>query len=282
LRIGLRRSNDFNEIALRHVYFFIKEGEMKRACYLLTALSLPANLLVAQTAPPAPTFEVASIRPHEGPLQNLGVYPNGVTLTATINPMGLILDAYHRMGYQVSLPAPGPATAVFYDVVAKAAGAVAPSRDEFRQMLQALLVDRFNLKFHHEMKEMAVYALVIGPKGPKLKPSAPDAAGMGRTIITGGRNYEWTMPKANMEQLVQAIMNSFLDRPVVDRTGLTGTYDLKLSYTPDVPANNKIEPGPNDISIFSAVQEQLGLKLEPQKAMVDVMVVDSLEKPSAN
>jgi uncharacterized protein (TIGR03435 family) len=128
---------------------------------------------------------------------------------------------------------------------------------------------------------MAVYALVVGPKGSKLKPSAPDAEGMGRTMVNG-RNYEWSLPKASMEQVIQAITNAFLDRPVVDHTGLMGIYDAKLTYTPDVPANRRTEPDPNDISIFTAVQEQLGLKLDPQKAMVDVLVVDSLEAPSEN
>ena len=69
---------------------------------------------------------------------------------------------------------------------------------------------------------------------------------------------------------------------VVDRTGLTGTYDVKITYTPDIRSNRTAEPDPNDISIFTAVQEQLGLKLESQKAMVEILVVDHVEKPSEN
>ncbi len=254
---------------------------MKRAVCLLAALSWPASLVLAQSPSPSRAFEVASIRPHEGPTMVMGVYPEGVTLTATSNAFGLILDAYHLMNYQVSLAAPSLPMNDYYDVVAKAAGTVAPSRDDFRQMLQALLADRFKLRIHREMKEMAVYELVIGPKGSKLKSSAAEANAMGRMKVNG-RNYEASIPKANMDQVVQAITNAFLDRPVVDRTGLTGTYDLKLTYTPDTQANRRTEPGPDDISIFTAVQEQLGLKLEPQKTMVEVLVVDSLEKPSEN
>jgi uncharacterized protein (TIGR03435 family) len=81
--------------------------------------------------------------------------------------------------------------------------------------------------------------------------------------------------------VVNAVSNSFLDRPVVDKTGLTGTYEINLTYTPATRANLS-EPDLSDISIFTAVQEQLGLKLEPQKGTVEVLVVDHVEKPSVN
>jgi uncharacterized protein (TIGR03435 family) len=84
-----------------------------------------------------------------------------------------------------------------------------------------------------------------------------------------------------MDDVLGGVANSFPGRPVVDRTGLTGTYDVKLTFTPDVPSNRG-EPGPNDISIFTAVQEQLGLKLEPQMARIEVVVIDQIEKPSEN
>jgi uncharacterized protein (TIGR03435 family) len=84
-----------------------------------------------------------------------------------------------------------------------------------------------------------------------------------------------------MDDVVRAIENSIVDRPVLDRTGLTGTYAIRLVYTPNIPPNRKA-PELDDISIFTAVQEQLGLRLEPQKAMVEVLVVDHAEKPSDN
>jgi uncharacterized protein (TIGR03435 family) len=148
-------------------------------------------------------------------------------------------------------------------------------------MLQSLLADRFKLRFHREMREIPVYELVAAKNGPKLKESAPTAESMGRMTVNG-RNYQASIPKARMDDVVQAIGNSFLDRPVLDKTGLTGTYDLKLTYTPDIPSNRKGDPDPNDISIFTAVQEQLGLKLEPTKALVEILVVDHVEKPIEN
>ena len=245
---------------------------MKR---MFLPLSLGFGLVFGQS------FDVASIRPHQGPLRNIDITSIGTRLEATAAVMQLILYAYDLKAYQVVPGSPNMPLYDFYDVVAKAAGDRAPTRSEFRQMLQSLLAGRFQLKFHREMKEMPVYALVVGPRGSKLKPSAPDASAVGRMMVDG-RNYVVTRPKATMDDIVGAITNSFLDRPVIDHTGLTGTYELKLTFTPDISSNRRGEPDPSDISIFTAVQEQLGLKLEPQKAMVEILVVDHIEKPSDN
>ena len=229
----------------------------------------------------SPHFEVASIRPHQGPISRIDISTAGPRFTAEAQPVGgLITWAYDVKSYQVSAAPNLALSDAFYDIGAKAEGDGAPSRAEYRQMLQALLADRFKLKVHREMREMNVYALVVGKSGPKLKESAPDASPMGYMNVVG-RNYRATRAKATMDDVVQAITNSFLDRPVLDKTGLTGTYNLSLIYTPDI-RSNRGEPDPNDISIFTAVQEQLGLKLEPQKASIEVLVVDSVEKPSEN
>ena len=148
-------------------------------------------------------------------------------------------------------------------------------------MLQTLLGDRFKLTFHREQREMPVYALAVAKNGPKFKESAPDADPIQHHSMNG-RNNVITMPKATMDDVTAAIANAFLDRPVVDRTGLTGTYDIKLTYTPETRANREAGPDPTDISVFTAVQSQLGLKLEAQKAMVEILVVDHVEKPSGN
>ena len=226
-------------------------------------------------------FEVASVKVHPDPPRIMGVKTTGGRLIADAETVrGLIMWAYKLKNYQVSVPAQSPAGDTYFDIVAKADGEGAPTVSEFREMLQALLTDRFHLKVHHEMREMPVYALVLGKNGSKLKPSAPDA-GEGGRLQVGDRNYQMTIPKASMDDVVDAVANAFLDRPVVDRTGLTGTYDLKLTYTPDI-RSNRGEPNTADISIFTAVQEQLGLKLEPQKASVTILVVDHVERPSEN
>ncbi len=125
---------------------------------------------------------------------------------------------------------------------------------------------------------MELSSLIVGKNGPRLSASAPDAKSMFHLGLQG-RNYQHTMPKATVDDLVESISNSSgLDRPVLNQTGLSGTYDINLTYTPEFKLSN----GPEDISIFTAVQEQLGLKLIQQRAAVEMLVVDDLQKPSAN
>ena len=216
-------------------------------------------------------------------MRTLGVYTSGPRLTTEAsNLRGLVMFAYNLKNYQ--LEGSVPLLTVGDDrfaIVAKAEGDGPRTRDEFRQMMQLLLADRFKLVVHREMREMPVYALVVGKNGPKLKKSDPDADPTAH-FSGSGRNDVVTMPKAGMDDILGAISNSMLDRPVVDKTGLTGTYDVRLIFTPDTRANRASEPDPNDVSIFTAVQEQLGLKLAPQKAMIEVLVVDHAEKPTEN
>ncbi len=227
------------------------------------------------------TFEVVSVKVHEGPTSTMGVTTAGQRLNSIDFAAGLILYAYHLRNDQlIRTPALLAMGDTLYEVMAKADGETTPTKEEFRQMTQALLADRFGLKVHREMRETPVYELVVGRNGPKLKASEPGASGP-RRLSVSGRNYVVTMPAASMEDVIAAIENSFPDRPVVDKTGLTGTYALTLTYTPDTRANHD-NPDPADLSIFTAVQEQLGLKLEPRKAMVEVLIVDSIGKPSAN
>ena len=192
--------------------------------------------------------------------------------------------AYNLKGYQVSLTGPQREALgdMFYDVAAKADGDTPPTVDEFRQMMQSLLADRFQLKVHREQREVPVYELVAGNKGPRVKESDHDATFANR-IRGEGRNWEATLSKASMSDFIHLLDgNGYLDRPVLDKTGLTGTYDIKLTYTPDIPPNRRGEPDPADISIYEAVQNQLGLKLQPQRAVMEILIVDQVEKPTGN
>jgi uncharacterized protein (TIGR03435 family) len=236
----------------------------------------------SQSVLPPRAFEVASVRPNPGPVSRIGISTSGLRLTAEgYTVFGLIMYAYNLKNYEVSLTTSLlPVGNTMYDILAKADSEGTPTRDEFRQMLQSLLADRFKLRVHREMKEMPVYALVVGRNGPKLKESAPDADVWAHMGISG-RNNVVTMPKATMDRLVEQISNAFLDRPVVDKTGLTGTCDIRLTYTPEYKMNSGPEPD-LDVSIFTAVQEQLGLRLVQQKADVEILVVDHVEKPSEN
>jgi uncharacterized protein (TIGR03435 family) len=229
-------------------------------------------------------FEVASVKEHPDPAHVIGITTSGLRLEAQAEMVrGLIMWAYDLKNYQVISP-PAVLSGIgdtMYDIAAKAEGETPPTKAVFRQMLQGLLADRFKLQVHWENRERPVYELVVGKSGPKLKQSAPDATPGGRLQVNG-RNYEVTRTKATISDVVDAISNAFLDRPVVDKTGLEGTYDIKLVYTPSTRANAGGEPGPDDISVFTAVQDQLGLKLEARTASVRTMVVDRVERPSGN
>jgi len=199
---------------------------------------------------------------------------------------GLVREAYHLQNFQIRMTGASPlmqSSDILYDITAKAEGDGTPTREQFRQMLQALLADRFKLKAHREQVEMPVYALVVGKGGPKFKPSSPDADPTVRVgcIPNCSANYVLTMPKGTMEDLSHNLGGG-LDRPAVDQTGLAGTFDIKLTYTPEFRRNSRPEPDLNDISIFTAVQDQLGLRLEPSKAKFEMLIVDHVEKPSEN
>jgi uncharacterized protein (TIGR03435 family) len=137
-------------------------------------------------------------------------------------------------------------------------------------MLQNLLADRFQLKLHRESKDAPIYALVVAKNGPKLKESAPGAQGS-IGMSQGNLSARGVPVAALADQLSGPVFQ--LGRPVIDRTGISGIYDFTLDWASDDSAP----------SVFTALQEQLGLKLEAQKGSVEVLVVDSMErKPSAN
>jgi uncharacterized protein (TIGR03435 family) len=159
---------------------------------------------------------------------------------------------------------------------------------EVRQMLQSLLAERFQLKFHRETKELPAYELVVGNKGNKLKPSAPDAKS--RMTRTGRLGMNYT--NISMPELVLQIGPQF-DRPLFDKTGLEGGYDFSLMYMPSLPGGVMLSPDqlaalatlypPGEAPpLIAALQHQLGLKIVPLKRHVEILVIDHVEPPSAN
>jgi uncharacterized protein (TIGR03435 family) len=244
---------------------------MMRTSLIATAIAVTLSQVSAQ----APAFEVASIHANPGPWHVLNGYSSsGPRLTLEgWRPFALIMEAYDLKRYQVSFT---PSDDAVYDIAAKAEGDGTPTKAEFRLMLQTLLADRFNLKFHREMRELPVYAMVIGKSGVKFKESPPEKPS--RTYGgVNGRNQYMEYSQGTMEMVADGIG---VDRPVIDKTGLTGKYDIRLEATPEFRINNN--PQPDDLRIFDAIQQQLGLKLEPQKANIEVLVVDHMDKPSAN
>ncbi len=252
---------------------------MKRVIGAGLAVLVSATLF-AQSAP-APSFEVASVKVYDGPLNRIGDFSSSGTRATwrVFNVMGLLMDAYGLNNYQISFAASARSLEnTYYDIFAKAEGDQPRTRAEFRQMLQRLLAERFQLKVHRESRETPVYALVVGKGGPKFKESPADAEARFLGTVNG-RNQGVTASKLTMGSLVDDL-RIFVNRPVVDRTGLAGAYDIKFEATPGFRMENN--PQLADISIFTALEEQLGLKLESQKAPIEVLVVDRVEEPTAN
>ncbi|HEY6346708.1 MAG TPA: M56 family metallopeptidase [Bryobacteraceae bacterium] len=165
---------------------------------------------------------------------------------------------------------------------------------EIQLMLQALLVDRFNLKFHREKKQMPVYALSVGKKGPKLKKSGEvekaqlpsglviESRGLAFVPVlhpNGDRTIRLSAKNSSMQDVADALAMFIFTRPVINRTGIDGEFDFTVEYSAegDQPAADLAGP-----ELFTALQEQAGLKLEATRAVVDVLVIDHAEKPSEN
>ncbi len=244
----------------------------------------------AQAPAASPAFEVASIKPSKpGPQHIFEVTPSGsLTWQASVGDV-------IRIAYKVKPPfqiygAPGWAESEEYMIVAKPPEGSPPINPKnlpretvFLQRIQALLADRFQLKVHHEKRDMPVYVLVVAKGGPKLKEG--DAAQPFRLRI--GKGSISNDGGAKIGTLASVLSNNF-DRPVLDETGLTGSYRLQLKWTPDPPAVAPGQPSAssaNDAagpSLFTALQEQLGLKLEATRRPIEVLVVDRVERPSEN
>jgi uncharacterized protein (TIGR03435 family) len=252
-------------------------GFVKSAILAIAVGSLTATAF----AQPPPVVEVASVRLHvAAPGDTGGPRITGNRLTFVGSTLKqLIFYAYDLKVYQYSGGpdrAEGPMDGNSYDVVAQAEGE-ALTQPRARQLLQLVLADRFQLKIHREIKEMPVYALVVGKGGPKFKESGSDSKGVtvGNVTLTAITS---TVSKQHMDFLVR-LLSSSADRPVLDQTGLTGLYDFKLEYARDPAAASSDTTLP---SIFTAIQEQLGLKLEPRTAPIEIRIVDHAERPTAN
>jgi uncharacterized protein (TIGR03435 family) len=251
------------------------------ACFFM--LLVPAAR--SQTAiPPGPlAFEVASIRHNPGPWREIqGLYSSGPNLRLIAwSAKSLIMEAYNLMEHEVVCPVcASTGTPDLYDILAKAEGDAPRTRTEFRRMLQSLLADRFQLRFHRETREFSIYALVVGKNGPAFR-ETPSGASLRTMHGVDGRKQTLDLSFASMDMLAKELNSYFfVDRPVLNKAGLTGQYDIKLAATPEFKLRNDAEPG--DIDIFHAVQSQLGLKLESQKGDVEVLLVDHIDKPSAN
>ena len=155
-----------------------------------------------------------------------------------------------------------------------------PNLKQFQSMIRKLLAQRFLLVMHREQREMPVFALTIAKQGPRLTPSKGDPDGLPDEDGGGGNVRESRFTNTSMQDLaVMLVIDGYVDRPIVDQTGIKGRYDFKLRWTVDETKTTTSDGPPG---FFTAIQEQMGLKLEPVKAPADVLVVDAVERPGAN
>ncbi len=269
--------------------------------------------LQAQNTITEPRYEVASIKPNKstGDMISLMGRPDGFTGT-NITLQMLIRNAYEVEDNQIS-GGPSWIESEKYDIEAKMDGAVADelrklgedqSMLERQRMLQALLADRFKLSIHFEAKEGPAYALVIAKNGPKLQEAKPGESyangikgfdglpiGPRKTRMASGELTVQALPMVTVARL----LSMHLGRTVLDKTGLMGSYDFTLLWTPEEgetavfngPKYSQVRadstrPDSSGPSIFAAIQEQLGLKLESQKGPVKFLVIDHVERPLEN
>jgi uncharacterized protein (TIGR03435 family) len=235
-----------------------------------------ASLVLAQR----PAFDVASLKPSvvvpfgQNININLGAtHHNELVLTNT-TLCEMLRFAYQLISDdQVAGPDWIKDREVRFDVVAK--GPAGATREQLLEMLQTLLDERFKITKHNEPRVVAHYELAIAKNGPKIHPSKPDAKDDLKYLR--GRLASQSMPMSRFTML----LSRQLRQAVIDKTGLTGAYDIDIEWSPDEPNGAPAEaPGP---SIFSAIQDQLGLKLEAHKSPIDVMVIDRADKvPVAN
>jgi len=256
-----------------------------------TAWELPPPPTAPKPLPEGtkPEFEVATIKP-AGLSPGLGLNVTATELRAqSISLAGLITFTFELHLTQVS-GLPGWAETEGYEIVAKLPQGGDPSDVQIRTMLKNLMQSRFGLSFHMEKRELSVYTISIGRNGPagiKMVKNTTNGArvgaqGLGRTTFSG----------VTMAGFAGQLQLRVLDRPVIDQTGLTDRYDFTLNWRPDefqfprataAQRANAVATGADALpDLFSAVQEQLGLKLEATKAPADVLVIDKVSKPSEN
>ena len=228
-------------------------------------------------------FEVASVKLNKTGARGASAVPapGGRRFTATNAPlMMLVMLAYNVTQRQIA-GLPNSFNAEGYDIEAKTDHPV--SYQQLMRMLQSLLADRFKLTLHRETKELPVYAMVVAKGGPKLR----ENPALGDPLVTrGAKAGEQVFQNFPMPRFA-FILSVQLDRSVEDRTGLAGSYDFTLAYMRDrvgagVLEGREAQPSSDTPSIFTALQEQLGLKLESAKGPVETLVIDHVERPSEN
>lgn len=253
------------------------------------AMPAPPPKIPPMPADAHPTFEVATIKPTKPDEQRTFLVWRGNDMqVVNFTLASLVQFAYDIQGKQI-VGAPDWIDTDKFDISAKPDTPGQPNGEQLKEMVQKLLADRFALKFHKDEKEMGAYVLTVGKDGPKMKQNTSNPNGLPGLFF--GPIGTLHVMNATMENFTGLMQSAVLDRPVVDKTGLKGRWDFTLKWTPDesqfagmgveIPPPSPEDPNPAP-PLFTAIQEQLDLKLEAQKTQVPVLVIDHLDHPPPN
>jgi uncharacterized protein (TIGR03435 family) len=233
------------------------------------------------------SFEVATIKPTDPAFGGILVgMPNGQFSARGFTLRDLISFAYSMDNRQV-VDLPKGLESERYDILGKFPSGAPANPAAARGMLQALLAERFQLTFHRETRDMPIYTVTVAKGGHKMKARTEGDGGEARRMLFNGPNVPGR--DVSVAMLAEGLQKLVLDRPIVDKTGLTGNFDFELHWRPEASqfggrGGQLTAASVNDDKpdIFTAMQEQLGLKLEPTKGPAEVIVVERAEKPSEN
>jgi len=246
-------------------------------------LAIALWLLFGQAAPPKPAFEVSTIKRNVSLAEggSIGMQPGGRFRAVNADLRFMIAAMYRTSGGARLFPSqiiglPDWTWKEHWDITAKVGKELAgrPVQEQFRNMapmVQSLLEERFKLRLHRETRQMPIYALVVA-RPNALRPTTTDCKATPDKCRIESTAGHYSAIAFNMNNMLIFLSNA-VERVVVDRTGLTGAYDITLDWAPDAATSDKP-------SIFTAVQEQLGLKLESERGDVDVVVIDRVERPT--
>jgi len=269
-------------------------SRIKKLIFLVTLAACASSMTTAQQSPggseqhavvpdspmPAtahPSFEIATIKPSRPDDTKGGFQVGGHRLliqNQSVNDLISFAYAIHR---KQIVDGPAWLETQKFDIVGQADVDGYANLRQIQEMLQKLMATRFNLKFHQEKRELAIYTITVAKGGPKI--TKHTEASNGLPTQSGSPNYGGRRFTNNTMSDLALGIQAFLDRPVVDQTGLAGRYDFVLTWTPDDSNTDSANQAPG---LFTAVQQQLGLKLDPIKGPVDVYVIDHVDKPSEN
>jgi len=248
----------------------------------------PTPKLPPMDANASPSFEVATIKPTKPDEQRKLFVVRGRRFQTVNTSLSDIIGFAYGLHAKQVIGAPDWAGTDKFDIDAQPDGEGAPSDKQWKGMMQKLLVERFKFTFHRDKKELSVYVLSASKTGPKLTKSEGDPNGLPGMFFRalGALNVR----NATMGDFAGLLQQAVLDRPVVDQTELTGRFDFTLNWTPDDSQfggmGAKIPPPTDNANappaLYTAIQEQIGLKLDATKAPAEVLVIDHVEKPSEN